>query len=494
MTVHSSESTPSQVSETNAAETGTPETSTPAPDNQHAGAAESKQQSVAPSNLDTARHSLNHALDGISLTEAERQQCQDELQELTALKSKLKRNRLAIAVFGVVGRGKSATINALLGQEVMATGAAHGTTRSGLSAQWTIRLKSKDGQAGETLNIELLDTPGLNDVAGEMRDRLAFDVAKRADLILFVVSGDITDYENQALLQLRQLQKPILLVFNKIDLYPDCDRDTIYEQLANPRIQELISTQEIVLVAAQPKPDEVLIQAIDGSEQTVWEEKPAQIAPLKRTIVQLVHREGSSLIAINVLRLVDDVRDRLIDKKLQMNEDEVSELIWKFVAAKSLAMFVNPIALLDIVAGVAIDIGMVTALAKRYGITMTRYGARTLLRKLALGWAGLIAVEISTGLLLGFGKTAAVGTAIASGGTSAGGAASAYSTAGMSQAAVAGLTSYLIGQAVREYLKASCDENPVSPKQAMRSVLSKLNKASIMRRIRQELGESLKVR
>ena len=487
MTVPTSES-PSSISKANIPETGDPK-----PENHQAKTTPKKTQS-APGDLDTARYSLEHALDGISLTDEERQQCQDELQELKALKTKLKRNRLAIAVFGVVGRGKSATINALLGQEVMATGAAHGTTRSGLSAQWTIHLKGKDGQPGETLNIELLDTPGLNDVAGEMRDRLAFDVAKRADLILFVVTGDITDYENEALLQLRQLQKPILLVFNKIDLYPDRDRDTIYQQLTNPCIQELISTKEIVLVAAQPKPDEVRIQAADGSEQTVWEEKPAKIAPLKQKIVQLVRREGTSLMAINVLRLVDDVRERLIDKKLQMKDDEISELIWKFVAAKSLAMFVNPIALLDIVAGVAIDVGMVTALAKRYGITMTRYGARSLLRKLALGWTGLIAVEISTGLLLGIGKSAAVGTAIASGGASAGGAASAYSTAGMSQAAVAGLTSYLIGQAVREYLKASCDENPVSPKQAMRSVLIQLDKASIMRRIRQELGESLKVR
>ena len=447
---------------------------------------------VATGDLDRARHSLAHALDGINLSEEERELCQGELQELQTMKAKLDRNRLAIAVFGVVGRGKSATINALLGQEVMATGAAHGTTRSGLSAKWTVRLKGKGDKKGETLNIELLDTPGLNDVAGETRDRLAFDVARRADLILFVVSGDITHYENQALLQLRQLQKPILLVFNKIDLYPDRDRQTIYEQLSNPRIQELISTQEIVLVSANPKPDEVQVQAKDGSVQTVWEEKPAEIAPLKKRIVQLVRREGPSLIALNVLRSVDEVRDRLIDRKMQLKEQEISDLIWKFVAAKSMAVFVNPIALLDIAVGVAIDVGMVTALAKRYGITMTRYGARTLLRKLALGWVGLIAVELSTSLLLGIGKTAAVGTAIATGAASVGGTLSTYSTAGMSQAAVAGLTSYLIGQAVREYLKAGCDENPISPKQAMRTVLAKLDRDSILQRIRQELGEHLR--
>ena len=444
---------------------------------------------AATGDLERARHSLTHALDGIHLSEEERELCQDELQELRTLKAKLDRNQLAIAVFGVVGRGKSAAINALLGKKVMATGAAHGTTRSGLSVKWTVRLKNKAKKAGEILNIELLDTPGLNDVAGETRDRLAFDVARRADLILFVVSGDITDYENQALLQLRQLQKPILLVFNKIDLYPDCDRQTIYEQLANPRLQELISTREIVLVAANPKPDEVRVQAADGSVETIWEPKPVEIAPLKKRIVQLVRREGPSLIAINVLRSVDEVRHRLIERKLQAKEQSISDLIWKFVAVKAVGVFLNPIALLDMVVGVAIDVGMVTVLAKSYGITMTRYGARTLLRKLALGWVGLLAVELSTGVLLGIGKTAAVGTAIASGGPSAGGALSAYSTAGMSQAAVAGLTSYLIGQAVREYLKASCDENPMSPKQAMRSVLTRLDRDSILGRIRQELGD-----
>ncbi len=452
---------------------------------------------------------MAHALDGIELTPQELQVCETELRLLDALKTKLERNRLSIAVFGLVGQGKSATINALVGKPAVATGAAHGTTHSATSLQWAVRVRSAPAKASsqstprdscppsngktatELLHLELLDTPGINDVDGETREQLAFDVARRADLILFVISGDMTDCETQALKQLRQLQKPIVLAFNKIDLYPDRDRQTLYEQLTQPELRQLISPDEIVLVSAAPKPEEVRVEAEDGSVTTLWEEQSPEISALKKRLVQLVKREGQALIALNILRSVDEVRDRLIEKKLHLQEDKISETIWKFVGFKSLAIFANPFVLLDILGGIAIDIGLVTTLARQYGIAMSRYGARDLIRKLALSWVGLIAVELSTSLMLGLGKTAALGAAIASGGSSLASSFPAYSTAGIAQASTAGLTSYLIGQAVREYLKASCNENPISPKQAMKSVLSRLDKGSILQRIRQEVSDNL---
>ena len=78
----------------------------------------------------------------------------------------------------------------------------------------------------------LVDTPGIDEVGGEAREALARDVARHADLILFVVSSDMQRREFEALAELREAQKPILLVFNQIDRYPDADRDLIYEDRA----------------------------------------------------------------------------------------------------------------------------------------------------------------------------------------------------------------------------------------------------------------------
>ncbi len=52
---------------------------------------------------------------------------------------------------------------------------------------------------------------------GSDRATIAWEAARQADLLLFVISGDVTEIERIALEQLREVGKPLLLVFNKID-------------------------------------------------------------------------------------------------------------------------------------------------------------------------------------------------------------------------------------------------------------------------------------
>ena len=42
--------------------------------------------------------------------------------------------------------------------------------------------------------------------------------------------------EIEALSELREAQKPIILVFNQIDRYPDADRDQIYAKIKDERV------------------------------------------------------------------------------------------------------------------------------------------------------------------------------------------------------------------------------------------------------------------
>ncbi len=116
-----------------------------------------------------------------------------------------------------VGRpnaGKSTLTNALVGAKVAIASSKPQTTRHVVRGIVT----RPDGQ------LVLIDTPGLDEVAGDERERLARQLANTADLILFVIAGDITRVEFEALAQLREASKPILLVFNKIDQFPTVDR------------------------------------------------------------------------------------------------------------------------------------------------------------------------------------------------------------------------------------------------------------------------------
>ena len=113
--------------------------------------------------------------------------------------------------------------------------------------------------------MELIDTPGLDEVDGETRTALAEQIAQQADLILFVISGDMTKLEHEALSQLREARKPILLVFNKVDQYPKADRIAVYEKIRDERVKELVSPDEIVTAAASPLV-RTLVRRSDGVE------------------------------------------------------------------------------------------------------------------------------------------------------------------------------------------------------------------------------------
>src|SRR6185312_9744253 len=128
----------------------------------------------------------------------------------------LERGELHVAVFGRVSAGKSALGNALLGREAFRVGVLHGTTTDAEHA--VLDEAQHDG-------LVLIDTPGINELDGEAREKLAFDVAEVSDLVIFVCDGDLTREELDALKTLAATQRPLLLALNKADRYGADERD-----------------------------------------------------------------------------------------------------------------------------------------------------------------------------------------------------------------------------------------------------------------------------
>ncbi len=83
-----------------------------------------------------ARESLDETLKGLRLTPEEERALADELRQLRDLGQKLEENTIEIAAFGMVGRGKSSVLNALLGREVFQAGSTHGTTVAKAAQRW----------------------------------------------------------------------------------------------------------------------------------------------------------------------------------------------------------------------------------------------------------------------------------------------------------------------------------------------------------------------
>lgn len=277
---------------------------------------------------------------------------QTGLGQIEDLQARLASRCLKVAVFGLVSRGKSAVINALVGESLLETGPLHGVTRWPRSLYWQVPLSPEPGFP--PWQIELIDTPGLDEVDGHGRADMAEVVASQADLILFVAAGEITQPEYLALLELWRQHKPLLLVFNKIDLYPTIDQETIVANLRHLQRQlgesqgPAAVTDGVVMVAARPAPWPVRIEWPDGRIEETWEFPPPQIEPLRQVLLTLVEQEGSILVALNALNSARRVEGDMVSHVSQAHSPEADAIIWRFARYKALVVALNPIAGLDL--------------------------------------------------------------------------------------------------------------------------------------------------
>jgi hypothetical protein len=447
-------------------------------------------------NYRQAQTALRDLVEKLDLTPQERQGLEPEIYGLEFLLQKLDRQVIHIAAFGMVGRGKSSLLNALLGEPVFETGAIHGVTQVQQSAGWNVSREAILGSDRSVVHatlpslseaqIELIDTPGIDEVDGEAREALARQVAQQADLILFIVSGDITKVEYQALSELRNASKPIVLVFNKVDQYPDVDRQMIYEKIRDERVKELLSPDEIVMAAASP----LMAKAVKRPDGRVVAQlslgKP-QIDDLKLKILEILHREGKSLVAINTLLFADEANERLVDRKMEIRDQNANRIIWNAVTTKAVAIALNPVTVVDILSSAVIDVAMILSLSKLYGIPMTQHGAIDLLRRIAMTMGGISASELLANLGLGSLKTLLGLSAPVTGGASL----AAYASVAVTQAGVAGISTYAIGQVTKAYLANGASWGSDSPKAVVTRILASLDERSILSRIKQELRSKL---
>src|SRR5690606_35244558 len=132
-----------------------------------------------------------------------------------------------IVIFGEISTGKSALINAIVGEAVAAVDVRGGWTKEVWHVDWSGAGYVLPG-LGQS-QVVLIDTPGINEVGGGARGEMAREAAQRADLILFVTDSDLNETEYSNLVELATFHKPILVVLNKIDLYSREQRARLLE-------------------------------------------------------------------------------------------------------------------------------------------------------------------------------------------------------------------------------------------------------------------------
>ena len=326
----------------------------------------------------------------LQLSGREQSQLAGQLLALDRQLGRLQQRSLRVAVFGRVGVGKSSLLNALLGQAAFATDVAHGCTRHQEARTWA---QPVAGLA----QVELVDTPGIDEIAAAARARLAARVALSSDLVLLVLDGDLTSVEHDALAPLLASGKPLLLVLNRCDCWSEQQQTALIASIQR-RLPVAARHLELIPVAAAPRQPELLA---DGRVRSVTQ--PPRVTPLRRALVDLLEQHGELLLALNALAGAERFHLALQRWRLGASRQAAQSLIGRFAAIKATGVAANPLVLLDLAGGLACDTALVLQLCQLYDLPMGGAGARQLLQRLSghnalLGGAQL-AIQLALGAL-----------------------------------------------------------------------------------------------
>lgn len=412
--------------------------------------------------------SLRGLLDDPSIPTGVRDAMAADFRRVETMLDRLEREELHVAVFGRVSAGKSALGNALLGRDAFTVGVLHGTTTEADAARL---------DEASSAGLVLIDTPGINELGGEAREKLAFEVAEVSDLIVFVADGDLTREERDALRTLASTRRPLLIALNKADRYSDDEREGLLERLRQ-HAANLVRREDVLAVAANPAPHAVVTVDAAGHETMATEARPADVAALKARLLAIAEREGKALSAINAGLFAGRLTDQVTARVAATRRDVASGVIRQYCIAKAVAVALNPVPVADLLLAGGLDAAMVVQLGRVYGLPLTRSESGRLVAVITTQLAALMGavwgVQLVASALKGLsGGLSVVVTAAA-------------------QGALGWYATVLIGRAAEHYLIAGKSWGEHGAKRAVADIVATLDRDSILREAREEILKRLR--
>jgi small GTP-binding protein len=230
-----------------------------------------------------------------------------------------------LVIAGEFNAGKSAFVNALLGQKLLPEGVTPTTSQIYLLkyGEKTEQTPVETGVWTQTAPVDILqeivivDTPGTNAILRE-HEALTADFIPRSDLVLFITSADrpFTESERAFLSQIRDWGKKVVLVVNKIDILADAaERDQVITFVTDSARKLVGEVQAVFPTSAK------LAQEAKAGQPEKW--AGSGFGPLESYIHEILDDNGRFRFKLsNPL----GVGQKLVKKQLDLVEADLDSL------------------------------------------------------------------------------------------------------------------------------------------------------------------------
>jgi uncharacterized protein len=321
--------------------------------------------------------------------------------------AELERESLRVMVMGSKGSGKSAVIKQL-------------------QNSWLAQVSTA---------VTLYEAPSFSaSVAARLEPAaVALKQAIAADLILLLVTGDLTDSELQLVKQLAQ-RKRTVLVFNKQDLFLPEERQLLLSRMQS-WVNSVASKVDVVAIAAAPNPLKVRQHQADGTLREWQEEQTPQMSALTDRLTHIVRNDSQQLVMASSLGNAIALKAEACTALNDLRRIRALPIVEQFQWISAATAFASPVPTLDVIATAAINAQMILDLGAIYQQKFSLEQAQ----KSVTALGGLILklglVELSTRTVSSLLKTNAI----------------TYIAGGCIQAASAAYLTRVVGLALIEY-------------------------------------------
>lgn len=369
-----------------------------------------------------------------------------------------------LAVFGVVNAGKSSLINALARRQVAETSPVGGTTTEVKETDW----REVAAEIGPVA-VRLIDTPGIEEVGDDARERQAFEAAKRADLLIFITSEDLTATAQAAIGRLRDVGKPMVVAVNKMDLLDPEEQEEVLAQV-RARLAGTIAAEDVVGIAAAPL---VRKRGPDGKVETTRGEP--EIEPLETRILAGLAESAGDLQALAEASADVEAHRQVREADRARRRERAERVADETSVAMALALAVNPVPVLDLLTGSGGVAVLVKRVAAVYDAELSGETIQQLTKDLIRGgrislWGSLAATGLGGALKLVPGIGHAAGA--------------------LTQATAAGYFGHVLGRALVSYFENGRDWGDAG----LVALLDRLAQATDRRVLTRGLAARLKAR